>query len=33
MTAAFLGIDIGTSGCKSLLLSSAGKVLGTEAVT
>lgn len=30
MTAAFLGVDIGTSGCKSLLLSSAGKVLGTE---
>ena len=32
MTAAFLGVDIGTSGCKSLLLSSAGKVLGTETV-
>ena len=30
MMAAFLGIDIGTSGCKSLLLSGAGKVLGTE---
>lgn len=32
MEGAFLGIDIGTSGCKSLLLGDDGSVLGTETV-
>ncbi|MCY6379781.1 xylulokinase [Hoeflea prorocentri] len=30
MTAAFLGIDIGTSSCKALLLSADGTVIGTQ---
>lgn len=30
MTAGFLGIDIGTSGCKALLMAPDGTVLGTE---
>ncbi|MCY4259077.1 MAG: xylulokinase [Rhodobacteraceae bacterium] len=33
MTGAYLGIDIGTSGCKSLMLSTDGVVLGAETAT
>ena len=32
MTGAFLGIDIGTSSCKALLLGTDGEVIGTETV-